>query len=130
MFRGRAADKMTDGVPRCRWDTFNTCPYENPLDPSRVHIDSFGNVIFCQGIAIGNVWATPLPELMDGLSLADHPVCGPLSEGGPAELASRFEACTRGTYVDACHLCFEVRRSRLEELPDILAPRQVYGIEQ
>ena len=104
MFRGRAVDRMTDGLPRKPWMSFDRCPHANPLDPGRVHVDCFGNIHFCQGIVIGNVWKIPLGELFARLGV--HP-----DEG----------------YVDACHLCFEARRSSLAEYLEILTPPQVYG---
>jgi hypothetical protein len=127
MFRGRAADKMVESVPRQPWKSFNQCPHENPLDPARVHIDSYGNVHFCQGISIGNIWETPLSTLVAEVNLSGHTVCGALSGGGPAELASRFDFQPEADYIDACHLCFEARRANLETYPEVLTPPQVYG---
>ena len=127
MFRGRAADAMVDGVPRKPWGTFTECPHENPLKPGRVHIDCYGNIHFCQGIVIGNVWKESLSSIVASLNLTEHPVCGPLAAGGPAELARRLDAGTEEKYVDACHLCFETRRQSLEKLPEVLTPPQVYG---
>jgi hypothetical protein len=127
MFRGRAADRMTAGVPRRLWRVFDECPTENPREPGRVHIDPFGNVLFCQGISMGNAWETPLATLFANWDPATHPVCGPILDGGPAALATRYGAYDDETYVDACHLCFDVRRRLLDRFPRYLTPPAVYG---
>lgn len=128
MFRGRAADRMTAGLPRRPWLTYEKCPRENLRDPSRVHVDCFGNVLICQGISMGDAWTTPLARIFSDWRPDSHPICGPLLENGPAGLASRHGVCECGAYVDECHLCFEARRSLLDRFPEYLTPRQVYGM--
>ena len=127
MFRGRAADKMTEGVPRRSWRVFDECPTENPEDPGRVHVDPFGNVLFCQGISMGNAWETPLSTLFANWDPTNHPICGPILDGGPASLVTRYGGDDDETFVDACHLCFEVRRRLLDRFPQYLTPPAVYG---
>ena len=118
---------MTDAVPKRPWSGLDRCPHENLADPGRVHIDCYGNVLFCQGISIGNAWQTPLLEIFENWNPARHPICGPIAEGGPAALGSRYGVCCAGEYADECHLCFEVRRHILDSHPHYLTPRQVYG---
>ena len=127
VFRGRAADKLTDGLPRRQWRELCECPYEELESPSRVHVDSYGHVHICQGISMGNMWETPLPELVRDYDPQGHPVCGPLIRGGPAALARALGVAPEEGYVDECHLCYTVRRAALDRFPDYLAPRQVYG---
>jgi len=56
MFRGRAVEKLTEGLPKRGWEEFTECPYEDLKDPERVHIDPYGHVHVCQGLmSIGNI---------------------------------------------------------------------------
>ena len=127
MFKGRAADLIAPGLPGRPWHTLVSCPYEELETPERVHVDPYGHVQVCQGISIGNVWERPVGEIVTDHRAADHPICGPLVEGGPQELASALGFAPDDRYVDECHLCFETRRSLLDRFPKELAPAQVYG---
>ncbi|MBL6929586.1 MAG: radical SAM protein [Rhodospirillales bacterium] len=128
-FRGRAVDKLSAGLPRHPASHFGECPYEDLQSPDRVHVDSFGNVQVCQGLVIGNMWERPLARIFAEYDATTHAICAPLTEGGPARLAGLFGAPSDEGYVDACHLCFLTRRALLERYPDLLAPRQVYGLD-
>jgi hypothetical protein len=105
------------------------CPYEELEAPSRVHVDAFGHVMVCQGISIGNMWETPLSEIIADYRPEAHPICGPLIRGGPAELARACGQAPEPGYIDECHLCFLTRKAVIEEYPEALAPKQVYGLE-
>ena len=59
-FRGRAVERLSEGIPRRSWKNLTTCPHENLEKPERVHLDAFGNVHLCQGLIMGNIWKTPL----------------------------------------------------------------------
>jgi MoaA/NifB/PqqE/SkfB family radical SAM enzyme len=126
-FRGRAADKLTSGLPTRPWEELLECPYEDLLNPSRVHVDSYGNIHICQGISIGNLWDKPLSEIMASYSAEDHPICGPLIRKGPAGLIQELGLTPADQYVDECQACFKSRRNMLDKYPEILVPRQVYG---
>ena len=128
MFRGRAVEKLTANLPLKPWRALTQCPYEKLDAPSRVHIDALGNVQICQGISMGNMWATPLAELVVNYRSEAHSICGPLVKGGPAELAKMLAVSPDPGYVDECHLCYCVRRTAIDRHPDLLAPRQVYGL--
>lgn len=128
MFRGRAAVRLTPGLPTKPWESYAECPHEDLADPGRVHVDSYGNVQLCQGVSLGNMWNTPLSSLVKDYRVVDHPIAGPLHEGGPAQLAKAYGTQPAPGYVDACHLCYETRRSLIERFPAYLAPKQVYGI--
>lgn len=128
-FRGRAADLLSDGLPRRPASTFTECPDEDLQSPERIHLDAFGNVHFCQGISIGNMWEKPLPQLLSEYSAPSHPICGPLIEGGPVHLARSCGVPSDEGYIDACHLCFLTRRALIDHFPEHLTPRQVYGLE-
>jgi MoaA/NifB/PqqE/SkfB family radical SAM enzyme len=128
MFRGRAVEKLiTDELPRKYWEEFTECPHENFEDPGRVHADSFGNLHICQGLSIGNMWKTPLSELVKNYDARTHPVCGPLIRGGPAQLAREYQVKHEEYYIDACHLCYSIRKALKSEFPEYLTPNQVYG---
>ncbi|MGE5262707.1 MAG: radical SAM protein [Acidobacteriota bacterium] len=128
MFRGRAAEKLTAGLPTRPWESFTECRHEDLAEPSRLHVDAYGNVHLCQGISIGNLWETPLTKMMTEYRVEGHPIAGPLAEGGPALLAKEFQVPVQDGYVDACHLCYSVRKSLMERFPQYLAPRQMYGL--
>ncbi|MCP4722066.1 MAG: radical SAM protein [Desulfobacteraceae bacterium] len=131
-FRGRAVEKLAKNLPLRPWKHLSQCPDEDLTNPSRVHVDSFGHVHLCQGISMGNMWKTPLSELVDQYRPDSHPIVAPIIQGGPAALAKILgvtpdQGYEKG-YVDECHLCYTARRAALDRFPQILAPRQVYGI--
>jgi hypothetical protein len=128
-FRGRAVDKLSDNLPLRPWEEMRQCPYEDLESPSRVHVDSFGNILICQGISIGNMWQAPLHELIRNYSSQSHPICGPLIRGGPAELAKVLGVKPEPGYIDECHICYLARREAADSFPDFLCPKQVYGLD-
>jgi MoaA/NifB/PqqE/SkfB family radical SAM enzyme len=129
MFRGRAVEKLSDNLPLRSWEDLCECPYEDLRSPSRVHVDPFGNVHICQGISMGNMWETPLAELINNYHPDSHPVCGPLIRGGPAELVKVLGVKPKPGYIDECHLCFSARRAKIDNYADYLTPRQLYGLD-
>ena len=128
LFKARAADKLTEGLPTTSPERFTACEHEELVSPKRVHVDALGNVHLCQGVSMGNMWKTPLSRLVREYDPEAHPICGPLVRGGPLALAREHGAPLEQEYVDACHLCFSVRRALLERFPEQLTPPQVYGI--
>lgn len=128
-FRGRAADLLTEGLPTRPWKDLKACPYEDLVDPSRVHVDSYGNLQVCQGISLGNIWQDPLSKIVADYQADRHPICGPLNRGGPAGLIKELDLSPADEYVDECQACFFLRREMLDQYPDQLSPRQVYGLE-
>jgi hypothetical protein len=130
MFRGRAVEKLSPGLPRKNWREFAKCPHEDLRAPKRIHLDAYGHTHLCQGISMGCIWKRPLSELVHEYNPDAHPICGPLLRGGPAALAEAFDFRCEEGYVDACHLCFAVRLALIERFPEFLAPRQVYGLKE
>jgi hypothetical protein len=128
-FRGRAVEKFTKNLPLRPKDQLCECPYEDLVSPSRVHVDTFGNVQICQGISMGNCWKKPLSELVRDYEAQKHPICGPLVRGGPIRLIEEYGLNLEDEYVDECHLCYAARVALLDKFPEYLAPRQVYGLE-
>jgi hypothetical protein len=127
-FRGRAAHDLVEGLPQRPWQEFTSCPHENLADPVRMHFDALGHAHICQGLLMGNVWQTPLAEMLDSYDGARHPICGPLLRGGPAELARAFDIPHAQTYVEECHMCYELRRALRGRFPSLLGPDQAYGV--
>ena len=129
MFRGRAVETLIEGLPRRPWDELNECPYEDFRGLGRIHVDSFGNAHICQGLSIGNFWEIPLSKLIKNYKPEIHPICGPLIQGGPAQLVKEYHIEHEEKYVDECHLCYLARLALLNKFPQFLAPRQVYGLD-
>ena len=127
--RGRAVEKFAEGLPTRKREDLKECPYEDLVNPARVHIDTYGNVQVCQGISIGNCWDTPLSQLIQSYDAQKHPVCGPLVRGGPIRLIEEHNIDLKDEYVDECHLCYTARLTLLDKYPEYLAPRQVYGLK-
>ncbi len=128
MFKGRAVDTMPADMPRRPATTFSCCDHEDFLKVGRVHIDPEGWVHICQGVVAGNVFQTPLKEIVRTYHPQTEPIIGPLVRGGPAELARVYDLNVGNEFVDACHMCFLLRRQLLQQFPEKLAPRHVYGL--
>jgi hypothetical protein len=128
-FRGRAAVNLTEGLPRRPWTDFDECPDEDFFDPGRVHVDGHGNVHLCQGVLLGNVEQATLGEMLESYDPRSHPVIGPLVAGGPAELVRVYDLPHEDGYVDACHLCYEMRSALRARYPEHLGPPIAYGVE-
>jgi len=126
MFRGRAAAKLSRYADAKDWQQFTSCPYEDLQNPSRLHVDAYGNLQICQGISLGNIWEHPLKELVRAYTPRSHPICGPLVKGGPAQLARVTGFIAKDCVADACHLCYCARKACREKYPGILEPAQVY----
>ena len=129
VFRGRAAEKLVEGLPRKPWEEFTECPYEDLRDPKRVHLDAYGNIHLCQGLSMGNMWDAPLSKIVKQYDADSHPICGPLLKRGPVRLAQEYGVPHEAEYVDACHMCYLVRRALIDRFPQYLAPRSVYGLQ-
>ena len=129
IFRGRAIEKLADELPTRPARELITCPYEDLANPTRVHLDSYGHLHLCQGLSMGNIWETPLSELVKNHSVKNHAVCAPLVAGGPHQLAIDNGIDTDGHYIEECHYCYEVRKQLLDKYPEFLTPPQVYGID-
>jgi hypothetical protein len=76
------------------------------------------------------MWEKPLSKIIKEYDAGAHPICGPLSRGGPWELARAYDIDLKGGFVDECHYCYLVRRQLIDKFPEYLAPRQVYGFAE
>jgi len=128
LLKGRAVEKLTAGLPRRPCREFTTCPHEELEAPGRVHLDCYGNVHICQGVSMGNMWETPLSELIAEYDARLHPICASLVRGGPAELAREYGVNLPDDFADECHYCYTVRKVLVDQLPAYLGPKQVYGL--
>ena len=128
LFKGRAAEKLTAGLPLRPRGELTTCPHEDLLSPERVHVDAHGNVHLCQGLSMGNLWERPLPDLLRGYDAQKHPIAGPLLRGGPICLATEGGLAMNDGYVDECHFCYTARKLLLPRFPQYLAPKEAYGL--
>ena len=126
LFRGRAAELLASRVSSEPWQRFTTCPWEDLRHPQRVHVDPFGHMHICQGISIGNLLERPLTEIVADFCADEHPILGPLLDGGPAEIVRRYGLTHEDGYADHCHLCYESRRALRARFPDVLTPDQMY----
>jgi hypothetical protein len=128
MYRGRAAEALTARATPQPADGFVECPYEDLREPGRVHVDPFGNLHICQGISLGNLLEVPLAELCERYEPASHPITGAMLDGGPVELARRYQVSTDPSYADACHMCYTVRLKLRNRFADVLIPDAMYGV--
>ncbi len=128
MFRGRAAANLAPRVQGHPWSSLNRCAHEDLVDPGRVHLDPLGNLHICQGIIIGNLFQRRLKDICESYRPEEHPICGPLLEGGPVALVEEYSLPHAESYADACHLCYEARLAMRSRFPEILAPDQMYGV--
>lgn len=130
MYRGRAAEKLTQKARLYPSDNFIRCPHENLEDPGRVHIDPFGNLHICQGLVIGNLFATHINDICRNFNPNEHLIIGPLLNGGPLKLAEKYCLSYLAAYADACHMCFELRTQLRPQFPEILTPDQMYSVTE
>jgi hypothetical protein len=128
MFRGRAAARLAGDAPHRPWSSFDKCPHEDLNDPGRIHLDPWGNLHLCQGLVMGNLFEQPLAEMVEAYHAADHPIAGPLTAGGPAELIRVYDVPHAADYADACHLCYDARVQLRPRFPRALAPDAMYGV--
>jgi hypothetical protein len=128
MYRGRAAEKLVGKAQLRPWTEFTECPYEDLVEPGRVHLDPLGHLHICQGISIGNLFEKPLKEICATYDPDRHPITGPLLSGGPAELVRAYDLPLKQNFADACHLCYTSRLELRERFAELLAPDQVYGV--
>ena len=127
MYKGRATIKLAQEADKRSWREFTECPYEDLVDPERVHVDPLGYVHVCQGISIGNAWQKPFSEIIEEYNAYDNPIVEPLIRGGPVALVEKFGLSHEEVYADACHLCYDARCTLRKKYPDILGPDQMYG---
>ena len=127
MLKGRAAITVAPDLPKKPWAEYTECGPENFEKQGRVHVDPYGFVHVCQGIVIGNIFEKSLKDIFEEWDPREHPITGPLLEGGPAKLAETYGLEHRDEYADECEFCFDMRLKLRERFPLLLCPDQMYG---
>jgi hypothetical protein len=127
MFRGRAAARLAPGAKQVPAESLTECTHEALAEPSRLHVDPFGNLHLCQGLVMGNLTRRRLRDIVAEYRPDTDPVIGPLLRGGPLGLARTHGLAIQPTYADACHLCYEARWTLRARYPETLTPGQMYG---
>ena len=127
LFKGRAAEKLAHLAKQNKWTEFTECDSEELEDPGRIHIDPYGFIHVCQGISIGNLLKKSLLQIIDSYKPKEHPIIGPLIEGGPVALVKKYQVSHESTYADACHLCYQIRKLLRSRFIDCLTPNQMYN---
>ena len=127
MYKGRAASKLAEEADKKSWREFTKCPYEELVNPGRVHVDPLGYVHVCQGISIGNARQKPFSKIIEEYNPSENPILEPLIREGPVALVEKFGLTHDEFYADACHLCYAARCMLRKKYPDMLGPNQMYG---
>jgi MoaA/NifB/PqqE/SkfB family radical SAM enzyme len=105
-------------------------PYLGDLEsPDAFEIDPFGWVLLCPGVSVGNAKKKPLSEIIEDYDPSTIPVLKKVREEGPKGLLKEAVAkgYTPGTYVNECHLCYDVRKYLRKDYPN-LAPEICYTV--
>jgi len=128
MYVGRAAEKYSQREPGTDPKTLHNCPRTDLAAPDRLFIDAYGFVQVCPGIAIGNAHHVSLPEMITSLDINKHAILGLLNDYGPSGLIENFDLHFDNEFIDACHACYSARKMLINQYPEHLGPRHVYGI--
>jgi len=129
---GRAAQELAPLLPQQELPS-GPCilpPYlGSDIDaPQAFEIDPYGWVLLCPGLSVGNAQTTSLSHILNTYDPASIPVLNILRKEGPAGLLkeAQTQGFTPGTYVNECHLCYEVRKYLRKDYPN-LVPEVCYG---
>lgn len=127
MFSGRAADTLVAGSHSFDWKTFTRCPRGDLGAPKQVFVDAYGFVQICPGIAIGNACEKPLHTIIQDFDLHEHEILHPIHTQGPSGLIRISNLQPEREYVGPCHCCYLTRQALIDQYPELLGPRNVYG---
>ena len=131
MYRGRAAHALAASSESTqKGQEYTACGHEQLDTPSRVHLDAFGYVHLCQGLALGRLGSGEnLADLIANYQPKFHPIAGPLLAGGPRALALAYAPDTlEQEFCDSCHMCYSLRLRLRHRFPHLLGPPHVYGL--
>lgn len=120
--------KAHDGIPSGK------CPLPfwlggDLLNPATIEMDHEGTVTLCPGLSIGNARNEPLADILGRYDARMHPLISILSEKGPIglyDLALRKGYNDMRSFVDECHLCYEMRKFLRPYYRRFLAPSECY----
>lgn len=101
----------------------------SPFEPQMVWIDSYGNVMICYGVIVGNLHEEGLGEILKNYSTRQSPLLEILAEQGPIGLYRL--ALTKGwqprdQFADECDLCWQVRYFLRNTFANTLGPDECY----
>lgn len=128
LLRGRGARRLAD---RIGWEDSgprDRCTLENLRSPERLHVDPYGFVLLCPGLAMGSLYWETLRSLLESYAPDWDPIIGPLLRGGPEALAEEYDLPFPERTAGACHSCYLIRSCLRERFPDCLGPPAAYGI--
>jgi len=126
MFIGRAAESLAKYVKTKPLSEILTekCPGawagETLESPLGVDVDEFGFVTICPGLSIGNAHEVSLRKIVENYDYQDFTVTAALHNmgiRGLMNLASKDGFTPKRTYVEGCHLCYEMRKFLRNHLP-------------
>jgi hypothetical protein len=133
-FDGRATDYLVEFVEpklhipdgKCRLPAWLGGNLKNP---EACEIDFEGNVTLCPGICIGNCKHESLAHIINHYNYHHHPIIRVIAQQGPRgllTLAQENGYKADATFVNECHLCYEMRRFLHTFYPHHLAPQACY----
>jgi hypothetical protein len=133
---GRAADLLIKETEKCGGIPQGKCQFPFWLggdlkNPKVIEIDREGNVTLCPGLCVGNAKESSLLNILDSYNYRGHPIIRILAEEGPIglfHLAKSEGLHVIASYVNECHLCYEMRRVLSCKYPQYLAHRGCYQI--
>jgi len=131
---GRAADELSP-LLTTQTPIPSRCPLPDYLGgdidaPTTVEIHPGGWVNLCAGLALGNAHQRPLNGILANYDPDTHSIIRVLAQEGPAgllRLAQHHGYSPAKSYVDGCHLCYNVRRFLHPCYPDLLSPAHPYA---
>jgi len=133
---GRAGDALAKFVDPVPLEELLKQDCQEALDVDNLHetqVDPFGYVRpdMCPGVNLGNTKHDRVADLATTKRVRETPLLAEIAERGPAvllEMAKRSGFEPRASYASKCHLCFEVRRHLVREMPEEFGPPHLYGI--
>ncbi len=125
-----------------RYESSNECQLEGPCEelciclgetgpraPQMVYVDACGLVQICYGLTIGTLEKRSLRGILTGYDSSQDVVIDTIARIGPAgllPLAERSGYQRKQSYVNKCHLCYDVRTFLVPYHPSTLSPLECY----
>ena len=131
---GRAAGVLSSHLKPRHEIPSGRCPFPfwiggDFMNPETIEIDPAGNITLCPGLSIGNARDESLRTVLDRYDPRAHPVIAVLHQQGPVGLYKL--AMQKGydgvqSFVDECHLCYEMRKFLRPKYRRFLVPSECY----
>ena len=131
---GRGAETLTSCLSIPHEIPSGRCPFPcwlggDLLNPEGIEIDYEGNVTLCPGLSIGNARNESLSDILDRYDAYGHPLISILSQKGPIglyDLAMSKGYSGAHTFVNECHMCYEMRKYLRPYYTRFLSPSGCY----